>query len=151
MSKAIATNHKARRDFEVVESQEAGIELRGSEVKSIREGKINLDDSYARVENNQVIVYNMHIAPYEQASYLNVDSTRPRKLLLHKREISKLMGQVNRKGFTMVPLSLYFNDRGFVKVQLSLCKGKKLYDKRADIRKRETDLGLRRALKSRRK
>ena len=151
MSKPVNTNRKAFRDFVILERFECGIELRGSEVKSIRAGKVNLEDSFARLDKNEVMLYNSHISPYEQASYLNVVSTRPRKLLMHRREIERLAMKINQKGFTLVPLSVYFNDRGFAKVELALCKGKKLYDKRADIKRRENDRELRRIIKNRRK
>jgi len=151
MSKIIATNRKAQRDYAILETFEAGIELKGSEVKSARLGKINLNDSFARVEGNAVILYNTHISQYEEASYLNVEPTRLRKLLLHRRQIKKLTGQLTQKGLTLVPLKAYFNERGFVKLELALCRGKKLYDRREDIKRRETDLEMRRILKNRRK
>lgn len=151
MSKTIATNRKAYRDYAILEKFECGIELRGSEVKSLRDGKIKLEESFARVDKNEVMLYNTHINPYEQASYLNVEATRTRKLLLHRNQIDRLAGQLAQRGLTLVPLSFYFNDRGFVKVELALCKGKKTYDKRDTVRRRETDLALRRALKNRRK
>ena len=144
MSASIATNHKARRDYEVFETMECGIELKGSEVKSLREGKVNLNDGFARLDGREVLLYNTHITPYAQASYLNVDAVRPRKLLLHKKQIQKLIGQLAQKGFTLIPLKAYFNERGFVKIELALCKGKKLYDKREAIKKRDTDRELRR-------
>jgi len=150
MNKYIATNRKAYRDYEVIESLEAGIELRGSEVKSLRDAKINLTDGFARLENGEIILYNTHISPYAQASYLNVDPLRPRKLLLHKKQISKFTGAVAQRGFTLVPLKVYFSGRGLVKVELALCKGKRLYDKRADIKRREEKLAMRRIIKSRR-
>ncbi len=143
----IATNRKARRDYEVLETIECGIELKGSEVKSLRDAKLNLDDSFAHIDKNEVILYNAHISPYVEASYLNVDPVRTRKLLLHRHQIDKLIGQVMQKGITLVPLKFYFNSRGFVKVELGLCKGKKTYDKRRDIKRRESDLEVRRALK----
>jgi len=146
----IITNHKARRDYEVLETVECGIELKGSEVKSLREGKANLDDSFARIEKEEIILYNSHISPYEQASYLNVEPTRSRKLLLHKGQINKLLGQISQKGLTLVPLKFYFNDRGFVKVELALCKGKKLYDRREDLKRRDSDRTMRRIIKGRR-
>jgi SsrA-binding protein len=149
-NKIIATNRKAQRDYAILETIECGVELKGSEVKSLREGRMNLNDSFARIENNTVILYNTHISPYEQASYLNVEPTRPRRLLLHKKQISRLTGQVAQRGFTLVPLKAYFSDRGFAKMELALCKGKKLYDKREDIKRREADLAMRRVLKSRR-
>ncbi|MDD5594731.1 MAG: SsrA-binding protein SmpB [Candidatus Omnitrophica bacterium] len=151
MSKVIATNRKAYRDFDVVESFECGIELKGSEVKSIRAGKINLEDSFARIEPEGLNLYNTHISPYAEASYQNVEPDRPRRLLLHKSQIAKLTGQVTQRGCTLVPLKVYFNDRGFAKIELALCKGKRLYDKRQDIKRRESDLEMRRMLKNRRK
>jgi len=149
-SHVAATNRKALRDYTVLETIEAGIALKGSEVKSIRAGKINLNDSFARIENNEVVLYNTHISLYEEASYLNVEPTRLRKLLLHKNQIRKLLGQVAQKGFTLIPLKVYFNDRGFAKLELALCKGKKLYDRREDIKHREAGLEMRRVMKSRR-
>ena len=151
MNKIIATNRKAYRDYTVLDSIECGIELKGSEVKSLRAGKINLNDSFARIEANQVVLYNTHISPYEEASYLNVEPARSRRLLLHKGQIGKLTGQVAQRGFTLVPLKVYFNERGFAKLELALCKGKKLYDKRQDIKRRETDLEMRRVMKARRR
>ena len=151
MSKIIATNHKAYRDYEIIETIECGIELNGSEVKSIRQGEINLNDSFAHPERNTVVLYNTHISPYAEASYLNVEPTRPRRLLLHKKQIEKLIAKLNQKGFTLVPLKFYFNDRGFVKVELGLGKGKKHYDKREDIKRRENDLSIRRMMKNIRK
>lgn len=150
MTKYIATNRKAYRDYEIIESLEAGIELKGSEVKSLRDGKINLNDGFARLEQGEIMLYNTHISPYAQASYLNVDPVRPRKLLLHKKQISKLSGGVAQRGFTLVPLKVYFSGRGLVKVELALCRGKKQYDKRSDIKRREENLAMSRILKSRR-
>jgi SsrA-binding protein len=150
MDKVIATNRKAHRDYAILESIECGIELKGSEVKSARAGKVNLNDSFARVEGNEVILYNTHISPYEEASYLNVEPVRPRRLLLHKKQIKKLTGQLTQRGLTLVPLKAYFSDRGFVKVELALCKGKKLYDKREAIKRRELDLEMRRIMKNKR-
>lgn len=151
MSKIIITNRKAYRDYEVLESVESGIELKGSEVKSLRAGKINLDDSFARSEKEEIFLYNAHISHYTEASYLNVDPDRPRKLLLHKGQIQRIVGKLTQKGLTLIPLKVYFNDRGFVKVELALCKGKKLYDKRESIKRRETDREMRRVVKNRRK
>lgn len=151
MSKSVITNRKAYRDYEVLESLECGIELKGSEVKSLRAGKINLDDSFARVDEKQeAFLYNAHISRYTEASYLNVDPDRPRRLLLHKNQIERIAGKLTQKGLTLIPLKVYFNDRGFVKLELALCKGKKLYDKRESIKRRETDLEMRRAIKNRR-
>ena len=151
MSKIIAANRKAFRDYEVLESFESGIELKGGEVKSLRAGRINMDDSFARAEGNEIFLYNAHISPYEEASYMNVEPMRLRRLLLHKSQIRKLTSQFTQRGLTLVPLKVYFNDRGFVKIELALCKGKKLYDKREDIKRKEIDLQLRRAIKGRRK
>lgn len=150
MSNIIATNRKAHRDYEVLEVFECGIELKGSEVKSLREGKVNLNDSFARVEKEEVVLYNTHISPYAQASYLNVDPIRPRKLLLHRNQIRKIAGRLAQKGFTLIPLKAYFNTRGFAKIEIGLCKGKKIYDRRDDIKRRESDLAVRRMIKNRR-
>ena len=150
MSNIATTNRKARKDYEVFESFECGIELRGSEVKSLREGNVNLNDSFARVEKNEVVLYNTHISPYAQASYLNVEPVRPRKLLLHRNQIRKITSQLTQKGLTLIPLKIYFNARGFAKIELGLCKGKKLYDRREDIKRREIDLSMRRMIKNRR-
>ena len=150
MNKLIASNRKAHRDYAILETIECGIELKGSEVKSLRLGKMNLEDGFARVENNEVILYNIHISPYLEASYLNVEPKRPRKLLLRKNQIRKLFGQVSQRGFTLIPLKAYFSDRGFAKIELALARGKKLYDRREDMKRRETELQMRRALKSRR-
>ena len=151
MDTIIVTNRKARRDYEVLKVWEAGIELKGSEVKSVREARVNLNDSFARVEKGQVLLYNMHISSYSQASIFNVDPIRVRRLLLHKNQINKITGQISQKGLTLIPLRLYFNERGYVKIELALCRGKKLYDKRRDIKRREEDLELRRALKGKRR
>ena len=150
MGKVITTNRKAYRDYHVLETMECGIELKGSEVKSIRAGRINLEDSFARVEDGGMILYNVHVSPYEQASYLNVEPARPRRLLLHKKEITRLAGMLAQRGLTLIPLKVYFSDRGFAKIELGLGKGKKLYDKREAIKSRESKLEMRRAMKSRR-
>ena len=149
MSNIIATNRKAYRDYEVLESLECGIELKGSEVKSLRDAKINLNDSFARFEGNEIFLYNAHISHYAQASYLNVDPDRHRKLLLHKKQLQRINGKLTQKGLTLIPLKIYFNERGFVKVDLALCKGKKLYDKRSAVKRRETDRQMRRTLRNR--
>ncbi len=150
MSKIIASNHKAYRDYEIVETLECGIELKGPEVKSIREGRITLNDSFARADKGEVVLYNAHISPYAQASYLNTEPTRERKLLLHRKQIEKLADKLTQKGFTLVPLKAYFNQRGLVKIELGLGKGKRLFDKREDIKRRESDLAVRRLIKNRR-
>ena len=151
MSKSILTNRKAYRDYEVLESLECGIELKGSEVKSLRAGQISMNDSFARIDKGEVFLHNAHISPYAEASYLNVEPDRVRKLLLHKGQINKIEGKLTQKGLTLIPLKIYFNDRGFVKLEIALCKGKKLYDKRESVKRRETDLAMRRAINNRRK
>ncbi len=130
------TNRKARRDYHILESFEVGIELKGTEVKSLRAGKGNLNDSYATIENGEVYLHNFHISHYGHGNRFNHDVVRDRKLLLHKREIAKLFIKVNQKGFTLLPLKLYFNKRGRAKIELALGKGKFLYDKREDIKRR---------------
>lgn len=149
--KIISNNRKAYHDYAVLETIECGIELKGSEVKSLRAGKINLNDSFARIEEGEMLLYNANISPYAEASYLNVEPTRIRKLLLHKKQIVKLEAQAAQRGLTLVPIKTYFNERGIVKIELALCKGKKLYDRREDLKKREVDREVRRGLKSRRK
>lgn len=143
-------NSKAYRDFIILKTWESGIELKGSEVKSIREGNANLNDSFARVENNQVLLYNMHISPYAQASYLNEDPIRIRRLLLHKEQIRKIADSVLQRGFVLIPLRLYFNARGFVKIELALGKGKRFFDKRRDIKRRQEERDLRRVIRRKR-
>ena len=146
--KVVADNRKARHDYFIDEKYEAGIALVGTEVKSIRAGKVSLRDSYAEVVNGEAYLQNMHISPYDKGSRFNHDPKRPRKLLLHKREIKKLLGQTTQKGYTLIPLRLYFK-RGKVKVELALARGKKLYDKRQDIAKRDAQREMARALSSR--
>jgi len=146
--KAVAKNSKAFRDYSILESLECGIELKGSEVKSIREGNVNLKDSFALIEGEEVLLYNTHITPYGKGSFFNVEPRRVRRLLLHKKEIQHLFGKTSQRGLTLVPLKLYFK-KGLVKVELALVKGKRLYDKRRAIKKRELDLEMRRALRSR--
>lgn len=147
-SNIIATNSKAFRDYQIAENIEAGIELKGSEVKSLRENKASLNDSFARVETGSVMLYNCYITSYEKKDgFDKSEPTRPRKLLLHKNEIKKLAEKVNQRGFSLIPLKMYFNQRGFAKVELALGKGKKLYDKRQDIKRRDADLAIKRFLK----
>ncbi|MBI5873977.1 MAG: SsrA-binding protein SmpB [Candidatus Omnitrophica bacterium] len=146
--KVIATNRKLFRDYEVLETLECGLELKGSEVKSLRDHKANIDDAFARIEGNEIYLHNCHITPYEKASYFKEEATRPRRLLLHHAQIKKLIGKVSQRGFTLVPMKMYFNARGFVKVALSLAKGKKTYDRRQDIRRREANLAMKRMLKN---
>lgn len=130
--KIIAQNKKVFHDYFIEGTYEAGIVLSGTEVKSIRMGKVNIRDSYAKVENGEVILYDMHISPYEKGNIFNKDPLRPRKLLLHRKEISKLVGYTSREGFTLVPTKVYLKN-GLVKVEIAVAKGKKLYDKREAI------------------
>ena len=146
--KTIAQNRIVRHEYFVLEQYEAGIELCGTEVKSVRAGRVNLKDSYCNIRDGELFVHSMHISPYEQGNIFNRDPMRPRRLLMHKREILKLYGTIKQQGLTLIPLSLYFKDER-VKVELGLCKGKKLYDKREDMRRRDTDQELRRAVKER--
>ena len=146
--KIIAVNRKARHDYFVIDTYEAGIALYGTEVKSLRAGAVNLKDSYCTVRGGEVFVSGMHISPYEQGNIFNKDPLRDKKLLLHKREILKLIGLVAREGYTLIPLSLYFS-RSHVKVEVGLCKGKKLYDKRDSEAKRSADRDIERYTKNR--
>ena len=147
-TKTIAVNRKARHDYFVQETYEAGIELFGTEVKSLRQGQVNLKDSWCDIQNGDLFIKQMHISPYEKGNIFNKDPIRPRKLLMHKREILKLYGTLKQEGLTLVPLSLYFKNSR-VKVELGLCKGKKLYDKRDDIAKRDAKRTIDRAMKER--
>ncbi|MGI6752261.1 MAG: SsrA-binding protein SmpB [Anaerovoracaceae bacterium] len=147
--KIIVTNKKARHDFFIDEVYEAGIVLTGTEIKSIRQGNVSLKECYARIENGEVMLYHMNISPYEQGNRFNVNPLRPRKLLLHKSEIRKLIGYVTLKGMTLVPLSLYIDEKGRAKIELAVARGKKLYDKREDIAKRDSDRRIRQELKER--
>lgn len=146
--KLLSTNRKAFRNFQVTQTWEAGIALIGAEVKSVRAGFVNFKDSYARIENGNIFLHSLHINPYKEASYMNEEPDRPRALLLHKKEIRKLDALINEKGMSLVPIKIYINDRGKVKIELGLGKGKKLYDKRDDVRKRTIDRDLRRVLRS---
>lgn len=143
----VATNRKAFHDYAIEEKLEAGIVLRGTEVKSLREGKVNLRDSYASVDHEEVILHNCHITPYSHGNIMNHDPLRPRKLLLHRKEISKLLGKTQQKGLTIVPLRIYFSPRGKAKIEIALAKGKKQYDRRETIKTREAGREVERALK----
>lgn len=134
--KILAKNRKARHEYFIEDTLEAGIVLTGTEVKSIRQGKVNIRESYASIENGEAFIINMHISPYEQGNIQNVDPIRKRKLLLHKREIRRLSEAINQKGFTLIPLSIYLKD-SLVKVEIATGKGKKLYDKREDIARKD--------------
>ncbi|MFQ5772551.1 MAG: SsrA-binding protein SmpB [bacterium] len=144
--KIITTNRKARHEYHILSTMETGIALLGTEVKSLRNGRANLKDSYANLKNGEVYLINSHISPYSHGNINNHDPLRQRKLLLHKKEIKKLVGKVQEKGLTLVPLKLYFKN-GKVKVELALAKGKKVYDKRRDIAKRESEREIKRHLK----
>ena len=144
----ITQNRKAFHDYFIDESFEAGIELFGTEVKSIRAGGVNLKDSYCEIDKGELFVHGMHISPYEKGNIFNKDPLRPKKLLMHKREINRLLGLIKRDGYTLIPLSLYFKGSR-VKMQLGLCKGKKLYDKRKDATVRDAKREIERNLKSR--
>ncbi len=145
-TKTIATNKNAFHEYFVIESIEAGIELTGTEIKSIRQGGVNLKDSWCSVDNGEMLIKQMHISPYEHGNIFNKDPLRVRRLLLHKREIMRLFGLVKQQGLALVPLSLYFKG-SLVKVQLGLCKGKKLYDKRAVAAEKSANRDIERALK----
>ncbi len=146
--KTVADNRKARHDYFVLETFECGIELVGTEVKAIRQGNVNLKDSWCSIDDGEMWIKGMHISPYEQGNIFNRDPMRVRRLLLHKREIMRLFGQVKEQGLTLIPLSLYFKGSR-VKVSLGLCKGKKLYDKRDDMAERASKRDIDRALKER--
>lgn len=136
--KVLASNKKARYDYFVEDTLEVGLVLTGTEVKSIRQGKLNLKDSYAMIEGGEAYILNMHISPYEQGNIYNVDPLRKRKLLLHKREITKLVGMIQQKGYSLIPLSVYLK-KGMVKMELAIAVGKKTYDKRHDIAKKDAE------------
>jgi len=145
--KIIATNRKARRDYEILETYEAGIELRGTEVKSLRTRGCSIEEAFGRIENEEVFVYNLNIPEYEKSFYFKSSPKRTRKLLLHKKEIKRLIGLTTQRGLTLIPLKIYFNDKNFVKIEISLAKGKLLYDKRRKIREKIADRETRRELK----
>lgn len=147
--KIICENRKARHEYYIEETYEAGIALRGTEVKSLRQGKGNLKDSYARIENGEIYIYNCHISPYTHGNILNHDPLRRRKLLLHKRDIKKLYGKIEEKGLTLIPLRMYFSMRGIAKLELAVAKGKKTYDKRETLKRKTAEREMERALKDR--
>ena len=146
--KTIAQNKKARHEYFVIETFEAGIELFGTEVKSIRQGKVNIADAYASIDNGEVILKQMNISPYDHGNIFNRDPLRNRRLLMHKTEIRKLIGQIKLQGYSLIPLSVYLKG-SLVKISIALCKGKKLYDKREDIAKRDAKRNIDRAVKAR--
>jgi len=147
--KVVATNRKAFHDYFIEERYEDGIMLQGTEVKSLREGRVNLQDSYASVRGSEVLLHQCHISPYSHGNIMNHDPTRVRRLLLHKTEIHKLLGKTQQKGLTLIPLRIYFSKRGYAKVELGLAKGKNLYDRRETIKSREDGREVQRAIKER--
>ncbi|MBP2650877.1 MAG: smpB [Firmicutes bacterium] len=148
--KIVAENRKARHDYHIHENYEAGIALSGTEVKSLRAGKANLKDSYARIDNGELMLHNLHISPYDQGNRFNHEPLRTRKLLMHRYEINKLIGKTKEKGYTLVPIKLYFT-RGKAKVELGLATGKKTYDKRQDIAERDAKREVARAFRENQK
>ena len=147
--KLIANNKKAYHGYFIEETYEAGIVLTGTEIKSVRQGKVSIKESYAKIENSEMILYGMNISPYEQGNRYNVEPLRPRKLLLHKQEIRKLIGYTTMKGLTLVPLKMYINEEGRAKVEIAVARGKKNYDKRDDIAKRDAKRDMDRKMKER--
>ncbi|MED1203796.1 SsrA-binding protein SmpB [Heyndrickxia acidicola] len=147
-SKPVAQNKKANHDYFIEETFEAGIVLQGTEIKSIRAGRVNLKDSFARIQKGEVFIYNMHVSPYEQGNRYNHDPLRTRKLLLHRKQINKLIGETKEQGYSLVPLKMYIKD-GFAKVLLGLGRGKKKYDKREDLKKKEAKREIERVFKAR--
>lgn len=149
--KLICTNRKARRDYQILETMEAGLVLVGTEVKSLRDGHAHLKDSFAGIDDGELYLYNAHINPYRMGNRFNHEPTRTRKLLMHEREIRRLIGKIQEKGFTLIPLRLYFNEAGKVKVELGLAKGKRAFDKRRDIAERDAKLEMERAAREKEK
>ena len=147
--KVVATNRKAYHDYFIEEKLEAGVMLRGTEVKSLRDGRVNLQDSYASVDDGEVFLHHCHISPYSHGNIMNHDPLRARKLLLHRKEINKLIGKTQQKGLTLIPLRIYFSKQGRAKVELALAKGKKQYDRRETIIAREAGREVERAIKGR--
>ena len=145
--KVIANNKKARHEYFIDEVYEAGLVLTGTEIKSIRGGKVSIKEAYAKIIDGEVLILGMNISPYEQGNRFNVDPLRPRKLLLHRREINKLIGKIKVGGVTLIPLRVYLNDKGRAKIEIAVARGKKLYDKRDSIAKRDTDRKIQRTMK----
>ncbi len=145
-TKTVVKNRKARHEYHIMETWEAGIVLQGTEVKALRQGRANLQDSFARLNGGEMWLYNLHISPYEQGNRFNHDPLRPRKLLMHRNELRKLVGQVEQKGLTLVPLDIYFS-RGIAKVNLALVRGKQLHDKRQTLKERDDQRDMQRAFK----
>lgn len=149
IGKLIANNKKAYHEYFIEDKLEAGIVLTGTEVKSVRQGKVNIKESYAQVKDGEAFVNGMHISPYEMGNRFNQDPLRTRKLLLHKREINRLVGYIQQKGLTLVPLKVYINPKGLVKVQIGVARGKKLHDKRQTMAKKDSERRIQQALKQR--
>lgn len=146
--KIITTNRRARHDYHIDETLEAGLILTGAEVKSVRQGRVNMSEAFVRIENGEAFLFNCHIAPYEQGGYANQEPLRKRKLLMHRRELRKWQKATEQKGFTIVPLRMYFR-KSYVKVEIGLARGKKLYDKRADIAEKESERRLKQVMSER--
>lgn len=148
--KIVANNKKARHDYFIDDVYETGIVLTGTEIKSVRAGKVSIKESYAKIQDGEIVLIGMNISPYEQGNRFNAEPLRTRKLLLHKREIRKLLGLTTQKGLTLVPLRMYINENGLAKIEIAVARGKKNYDKREDIAKRDADRKMEQALKRRR-
>ncbi len=147
--KIITSNKKARHDYSIENTYEAGLVLTGTEIKSVRQGRVNLKESYARIENGEAFVYSMNISPYDHGNIYNVDPMRPRKLLLNRAEIRKIDSVLQQQGLTLIPLSIYLNEKGRAKLEIGIARGKKLYDKRQDIAKRDANRNIDRMMKNR--
>lgn len=147
--KLVANNKKARHEYFIEDTYEAGIVLTGTEIKSIRTGKVSIKESYARIDNGELVLFGMNISPYEQGNRFNVDPLRPRKLLLHKKEIRKLIGMITLQGLTIVPLNMYINENGLCKLQIAVARGKKNYDKREDLARKDANRKMEQAIKRR--
>jgi len=143
VNKIVVNNRKAYHDYEILEEYEAGIVLKGAEVKSLRESKASIQDSFCKIQNGEIFIYNMHIAPYEHAGSFKYPSKRPRKLLLHKKEINRLLGRTTQKGLTIVPLKVYFNKNGLAKISIGLAKKRKTQDKKEYLKRKDLDRQLR--------
>jgi len=145
--KVITVNRKVKRDYQIFDTFEAGIVLRGDEVKSLRQSRCSIEESFARVEKGEVFLYNMHISEFDKSSYFKSQPKRPRKLLLHKKEISRLIGLTSQRGYTLIPLQVYFNQKNRVKVELALAKGRKAFDKRRKIKEKYQEKEIQRQIK----
>ena len=145
----VAENRRARHEYFIEETFEAGLVLQGTEVKSLRRGRCNMQDAYAAIQKGEVFIYNMNISPYEQGNIYNHDPLRPKKVLLNRKQINTLIGRTQQEGYTLIPLEIYFNERNWAKIRIALAKGKKLYDKREDIAKRDAKRNAERVMKER--